>query len=221
MSKSYKGIIFDMDGLLFDTESIYCDVHTALAPDYGIKGYDEAYYMRHVGKSDEELHEAFYTDFISAGKEAIDEFIQVTYAETERRFEAGLVDLKPGARELLDQLKEQNIPCIIASSNLRRFIDILVREAGISDYFIDIVSSEDVKRAKPDPEIVEKAVARLGLESSECLMLEDSINGVRAAYGAGVDVVVVPDLLQPNSEMIEKSESIVTSLVDVKEMLTK
>lgn len=221
MTKAYKGIIFDMDGLLFDTEMVYCEAHTRLAPKFGLSGYDEAYYLSYVGCSDKELHEALYRDFSHAGKEQVSAFIEASYTEVEALFLAGKVPLKPGAKELLTYFKGKNIPCVIASSNLRRFIDILVKTANIDSFFVDIVSSEDVQRAKPDPEIVLKAASVLGVAHSECLMFEDSANGIKAAFDAGVDVVMIPDLIPPTAALEAMAVTVLASLHDVPDYLEK
>lgn len=221
MTKNYQGIIFDMDGLLFDTEMVYFKAHTALAEKYQLIGYDEAFYLQYVGCSDKELHEALYKTFASAGEENIAQFIEETYHEVEKLFLRGEVDLKPGAVDLLAYFKDQGIPCVIASSNLRRFIDILVEKAEIGHFFEGIVSSEDVSRAKPDPEIVVKATAMLGVSPADCLMFEDSANGIKAANGAGVDVIMVPDLIPPTAELESRALTVLSSLHDVPAYLEK
>lgn len=221
MIKEYKGIIFDMDGLLFDTETIYCEASMKLAPKYGLTGYDEELYMRYVGVSDEELQQAYYQDFSDVPNETIDAFMAEGHQEVKQMFLAGQAALKPGVVEILRHFKQAAVPCVVASSNMRIFIDILLDKAKIRDFFIDIVSAEDVTRAKPDPEIVEKAVSKLGFRASDCLMLEDSFNGVLASHGAGVDVIMVPDLLQPTAEIREKTLKVLPDLKEVKEMLLK
>lgn len=221
MEKEYKGVIFDMDGLLFDTETIYCEASLNLAPKYGLTGYDKAVYMRYVGISDEELQQAYYRDFSDVPKKMIDGFMDETHQEVKKMFLAGRAALKPGVVEILRYFKQENIPCVVASSNLRMFIDILLENAKIRSFFVGIISAEDVVRAKPDPEIVEKAVEMLGITASECLMLEDSYNGVRASYEAGVDVIMVPDLLQPIPEISEKTLMVKSDLSEVKQLFIK
>lgn len=221
MSNAIKGLIFDMDGLLFDTEEIYCQANLALAPDFGLEGYSKEYYFQYVGVSDEETHAAYYRDFPNVEREVIDSFMVAGHAKVRSMFEAGMAPLKPGALELLQYLKEVKIPAIVASSNNREFIDLLLAKGNVTDYFIGSISGEEVMRAKPDPEIVEKAVLQLALNPAECLMLEDSFNGVRAADSAQVPVIMVPDLLAPTPEMVEKTQAILPSLHEVKEYLIK
>lgn len=215
----YSGVIFDMDGLIFDTEIVYLETNVRLAPKYGLVGLDHDYMMTCIGISDKEVYEKYRNDFPNVSKENMDAFISAGHQEVRAFFESGQTQLKPGARELLAVLKKENIPCVVASSNLREFIELLLEKAGIQDYFAGIVSANEVKQAKPDPEIVEKAVALLQLKPSECVMLEDSLNGVRAAYSASVPVIVVPDLLSPDFEMKDKASHIVPSLFEVTELI--
>jgi HAD superfamily hydrolase (TIGR01509 family) len=116
---------------------------------------------------------------------------------------------------LLAYLEEKNIPRVLASSNVRPVIEILLEHAGIRDKFSDIVSADDVKYAKPDPEIFEIAVDRLGIAREEGLVLEDSKNGILAAEGAGVPVVMVPDIIPPTAELEEKTAAVLPTLHDV------
>ena len=216
-----KALIFDMDGLLFDTEEIYCQANLAMAPQFGLTGYDRDYYARYIGVSDEESKRMYYRDFAAVGQGVIDDFIAASYAQVRELYRRSGAPLKPGAKELLAYLKQQEIPAIVASSNNREFVDLLLERGGIADYFIGSISGDDVSRAKPDPEIVLKAVAQLGVAPDSCLMLEDSLNGIKASHAAGVPVVMVPDLIAPNAEAEAKCLAIVASLLDVPALLEK
>ena len=216
--KKVKGIIFDMDGLLFDTESIYCEANLVVADKYDIPFTKETY-ARFIGISDEEVWAELHKMFADHGEETVQKFIDESWGMAHDRFKTGEVDLKPGVHELLAYLEEKEIPRVLASSNVRPVIEILLEHAGIRDKFSDIISAEDVKFAKPDPEIFVIAAERLGMSGADCLVLEDSKNGILAAEGAGVPVVMVPDIVPPTAELREKTEAVFTSLHDVIEFL--
>lgn len=213
-----KGVIFDLDGLLFDTEKIYYEANQAAADKMGLP-YSEAYYHQFIGVSDAELHEAYAKDFAAYPPELVEQFLELGYATMRRKFRAGEAPLKPGAVELLRWLAHERIPAVIATSNTRDFVDILLAKNALASYFKEIISAENVKKAKPDPEIVRKAVSALGVSKGDCIMLEDSLNGVRAAYAAEVPVIVVPDLVKPTEETHEKAQIILENLHEVKDYL--
>ncbi|MBX8936253.1 HAD family phosphatase [Enterococcus gilvus] len=216
--KKVKGIIFDMDGLLFDTESIYCEANLVVADKYDIP-FTKDTYARFIGISDEEVWAELHKMYADHGEETVQKFIDESWGMAHDRFKTGKVDLKPGVHELLAYLEEKEIPRVLASSNVRPVIEILLEHAGIRDKFSDIISAEDVKFAKPDPEIFVIAAERLGMSGADCLVLEDSKNGILAAEGAGVPVVMVPDIVPPTDELREKTEAVFTSLHDVIEFL--
>lgn len=214
-----QGVIFDMDGLLFDTESIYYQATQKIADEMGFP-YDKALYLRFLGVSDEEIQANYHEIYASFGKVNVQEFIQRTYDETMAIFQSGGVPLKEGVRELLQFLDENQIPRLVASSNVRPAIELLLDGAGIQSYFSGIVSAEDVTRAKPDPEIFKKALTFLGTPAAQTLILEDSFHGITAAFQAGIPVIMVPDLVQPTQEIKEKTLHVFDSLLQVPSYLT-
>lgn len=218
--KKTDGVIFDMDGLLFDTELIYYQSTQKIA-DVMDFPYTKELYLKFLGVSDEEVQANYHQIFKEFGKERVDEFIQRSYADTIEVFESGEVPLKEGVIELLDYLDEQEIPRVVASSNVRPAIELLLDGAGIKNRFSGIVSAEDVTRAKPDPEIFQKALTFLGTAAESTLIFEDSFHGVTAAKAAGIPVIMVPDLLQPTEEIREKTIEIFDSLTQVPAYLKK
>jgi HAD superfamily hydrolase (TIGR01509 family) len=220
MMKKTDGVIFDMDGLLFDTELIYYQSTQKIA-DVMDFPYTKELYLKFLGVSDEEVQANYHQIFKEFGKERVDEFIQRSYADTIEVFESGEVPLKEGVIELLDYLDEQEIPRVVASSNVRPAIELLLDGAGIKNRFSGIVSAEDVTRAKPDPEIFQKALTFLGTAAENTLIFEDSFHGVTAAKAAGIPVIMVPDLLQPTEEIREKTIEIFDSLTQVPAYLKK
>lgn len=210
-----SGVIFDMDGLILDTESIYCKNNIKTAAEVGIKNYGLAEYKTEIGISEEHSMEKYLKDYAYLSKEAIETFFTKSRERSWKELTEVGAPLKKGIVELLTYLKENNIPCVVASSNTRVAIDQLISKAGLKDFFIDTISGDDVTHAKPHPEIVEVAVSKLGTKPEETMMLEDSLNGIRASYAAGVPVIMVPDLLEPDAEAIEKSYRIKNDLLEV------
>lgn len=213
-----KGIIFDMDGLLFDTESIYYEANQVVADEYGLP-FDKEIYSRFIGVSDEEVWQEFHKMYADHGQATVQAFIDKSWGMAHEQFKSGKVALKPGVHELLAYLEAQKIPRVVASSNVRPVIEVLLEHAGIRDKFSAIISAEDVQFAKPDPEIFKIASERLAIQPSDGLVLEDSKNGILAAEGAGVPVIMVPDILPPTEELEAKTIKVLPSLHEVIDFL--
>ncbi len=213
--RNLQGVIFDMDGLIFDTEHLYYRATQDVADALGF-AYDFSIYERYIGVSDEELWEAYHEMYDSVhGREKVVEFIERAFNHTVELFESGAVELKPGFYELLAYLDEKKLPRVVASSNQRRIIDILLEKNDLTKEFAHIVSFEDVARAKPDPEIFEKAQQLLALPKENLLILEDSQNGILAGHAAGIDVIMIPDLLPPTPDLREKTVTVLQHLAEV------
>ncbi|MGV3085112.1 HAD family hydrolase [Enterococcus dispar] len=216
---SVKGVIFDMDGLIFDTEQLYYSGAQAAADTFGFP-YDKELYLNLLGISDEEVimryHELFDEKF---GVDTVTAFIEAAYENTRLLFAQGKATLKPGVMELLTYLKANKIKWVIASSNQRAVIDELLEQAELTAYFSTVVSAEDVPKAKPDPAIFLAAQNLLGTKKEETLVLEDSQNGVLAAYRAEIPVIMVPDLLPPDADLKNKTVAVVSSLHEVPKFL--
>ncbi|EMF0268667.1 HAD family phosphatase [Enterococcus hirae] len=217
---NYKAVIFDMDGLLFDTEIVYYEASQMVADQMGFP-YDKELYLKYLGVSDEEVWANYHQIFASFGKNNVQKFINDAYEETIRRFSLGAVQLKPGVIELLDFLEEHRIPKVVASSNQRHIIELLLEKNQLTNYFETIVSAENVKRAKPDPEIFLFAHEYLGTKKQETLVLEDSKNGILAAASAEIPVIMIPDLLAPSEDLQQKTLAVLSSLHEVPGYLKK
>lgn len=216
----FDGVIFDMDGLLFDTELVYYESTQKVADEMGIP-YTKELYMDFIGVSDEEVKEHYHQIYQEHGEETVNEFIRRAYEETYQVFASGAVSLKEGVLELLDYLDKAEIPRVVASSNVRTAIELLLTKAGIQDRFSGIISAEDVIRAKPDPEIFNKAVALLATQPEKTLVLEDSKHGISAAKDAGIPVIMIPDLIEPTPEIKAKTLEVFDTLKKVPSYLSK
>jgi len=190
-------VVFDMDGLLFDTETLYQEaIHLAAAE----AGHEVApgFFNRTVGLPWAESRALLLSHFGESF--AVDEF----QAEWVRHFwviaETRLA-LKPGALELLDTLDRFRLPRAIATSSSRRTVERHLTAQNLTERFDVIVGHGDYERGKPAPDPFLKAAERLGVEPRLCLALEDSHNGVRSASSAGMMTIMVPDLLEATEEI--------------------
>ena len=192
-----KAVVFDMDGLLVDTEVVYREAMRATALAEGREFTDE-FFLTLVGHS-WPVNAAMLTDLYGAGFDP-----EAFKDEAMRRFHDLLeaeVALKAGVLEILDLLDELALPRAIATSSGRPAVDHHIGGHGLLDRFHAIKAAGDYERAKPAPDPYLRAAEALGVEPRFCLALEDSHNGVRAAAAAGMMTVMVPDLLDPTEEM--------------------
>ncbi len=210
-----EAVIFDMDGLLLDTESVYRRAMVASALGMGYEFPDE-FCQSMVGTAEADIHlilqQRFGTDF------PIAQLFQECELEMQRSLEGG-VPVKAGAAELIGELATRGLPMAVATSTVRRIAEHHLKRAGLLDHFSAVCTREDVTRGKPHPEIFLKAAAALGVRAERCLILEDSHHGVRAAHAAGAMAVMVPDMLPPTDELRTLCVAVVRDLHDVRAML--
>lgn len=208
-----KTVIFDMDGLMFATEDIYYKANQQIADKLGMDFSFEVY-AQFIGMGDEDSQAKMYD--LYEDKELVDEFFDKSTTVSEHLLLNGPVDLQPGLIELLQYLKQEKIPAVVASSTHRKLVDQLLDRLDVRKYFKDVVGGDEVKHTKPDPAIFNKAFSKTGVQAKEnALILEDSKNGVLAAYGAGIPVIMIPDLLEADEEVQEKALAIMPDLTAV------
>jgi beta-phosphoglucomutase-like phosphatase (HAD superfamily) len=210
-----RAVVFDMDGLLVDTEALIRDLMIKAALARGAHLPFEVF-QQMVGLPDQASNAVarahFGDDF------ALDDL----HAEVGVGFRAACevgVALKAGVVDLLDYLDAAKVPRAICTSSSHAAVQRTLGPSGIIPRFDAIVAAGDYPRGKPNPDPFLAAAARLGLPAHDCLALEDSHNGVRAAHAAGMMTVMVPDLLEPTDEMREKCHAIAESLHHVREMI--
>jgi HAD superfamily hydrolase (TIGR01509 family) len=213
--RQIRAVVFDMDGLLVDTEVLIRDLMMKLAPQFGAELPDHVFQQMVVlpsDASDAVARAHFGPDF---PLEALDAEVTI---HVRAAMEVG-VALKAGVIELLDHLDVARIPRAICTSSSHASVQRTLGPSGILPRFGAIVAAGDYARGKPNPDPFLTAAARLVVAPEHCLALEDSHNGVRAAHAAGMMTVMVPDLLAPTDEMREKCHAIVESLHHVREMI--
>ena len=211
-----RAVLFDMDGVLLDTESVTKICWYRAAEECGLANIQEIF-IECVGlnRSDTVARLSKYFPSETDAKnfrERTSELFDVVEREE------GLQKM-PFVSECLSALKSAGFRLALASSTRAVKVHPQLKAAGIFDYFETITTGDMVSHSKPDPEIYLKAAASLGLSPSECVAIEDSPNGVRSATNAGIKCIMVPDLIQPDGEMREKSWKIFKNLKETAEFL--
>ncbi|EKQ5899866.1 HAD family hydrolase [Vibrio parahaemolyticus] len=193
-----KAILFDMDGLIFDTESIYRQSWQFAGAEQGLQITDDTY-QQFIGVQDPECERILAEHF----QNAIDmtRYRAVRDAHFHQLREQG-IGLKTGFDGLFSAIKLRGLTTALVTSSHRP--DVLYNFAPFNylDQFDLIITAEDVQHGKPHPECYQMAYRKLGLKSQQCLVLEDSNNGIKAALAAGCHAVMIPDLLPPQTELM-------------------
>ena len=213
-----KGVIFDMDGTMFDTERLLTIAWHKAAGEMGVTISTELMDACR-GKSTQAigglLRAEFGEDF---DYDRICMFKNKIYHEI---IEKDGVPLKKGLKELLEFLKEQKIPAAVATSTGKNSAEMVLKKAGVYDVLSAHMYGDMLKASKPEPDIFLEACRRLGTRPENCYVIEDSHNGIRAAYAAGMHPIMVPDLSAPTMEMEELSDCILPSLHEVQQYFEK
>ena len=204
-----KGAIFDMDGLMLDTEKLYLRFWKEAAADFGYDMHDEhVFAIRSMARkySIPKLKSFFGEDFPTEEVRAHRTELMNKYVE-ENGFE-----VKKGLFELLDYLKSSGRKMAVATATPRERTVKYLSIIGAADYFSAMICGDMVHSGKPDPETYLTAAEKLGLAPQECAALEDSPNGIRSAHSAGCKAIMIPDMTQPDDELAPLLSAVYTSL---------
>ena len=209
-------VIFDLDGLLADTEIISLKVYQELLEDFGIPFTEETYSREYSGHREEENVQRFLDTYDLPWN--FDQTLEKVY-ELEAQILAKGVNLKKGAKNLLAFLQREGIPIALATSSVESRARMILDSNGILSLFDHLVFAKDVKRSKPYPDIFLKACSDLNVLPESCLVLEDSEAGIEAASRAGISVICIPDLKIPAQSFLNKTEQVFQDLDAVRDYL--
>lgn len=206
-----KAAIFDMDGLLIDSERMIMQACIAAAKGIGIT-YTQAEYVELIGRAWPDSTRIMTKQLGS--EESFQHVMQCINASMDA--DGNVFPLKEGALALLQHYKANNVICGVASSSPISHIKERLSAVGVLDYFSVVTSGHEVENGKPNPDIYLLAIDRLNamveFDITECIAFEDSEPGARAAIAAGLNVIVVPDLKHPSDFVREHALNVVSSL---------
>lgn len=206
--KPFTAVIFDMDGTLLDTETVFRGIVFEVCTELGFEMTD-AVHMSMVGGSHERTNQLLIEAYgVSFPYTLFDERCRIMMRERSH----GGVPVKQGARELIAALRERGIPTAVATSSRQQHAHRHLGAAGLLDLFQTIVTRDDVLHPKPHPEPYLLAASRLGVDPTHCLAIEDSHAGVQAGHAAGMQTVMVPDLVHPSAEIRALGIAVLDSL---------
>ena len=207
----FHAAVFDMDGLLLDSERPIRDAWMAATRELGIVLHD-ADYLRVVGRNEADSRRELQALLGAA----------VSYDAVRARAASLIADalgaggyaVKAGVVALLEALRVRGVSCVVASSTHRDEVHARLVQAGLRGYFAGVNGGDEVSRGKPHPDLFLLAARRAGHAPSRCLVFEDSEHGARGAIAAGMSVVIVPDLKTPGEDACAASVAVLASLHD-------
>ena len=204
-----QAVVFDMDGVIFDSERCVQDCWGIVARHFGITDMEQTFYSclgTNMDRTREIILEVYGKTF------PFDQFLSEVSELYHSRYDGGRLPRKPGVEELLQYLTDHGKKIALASSTHSRVVVPQLREAGILHYFHQVVCGDMVSRSKPAPDIFLKACEKLGVLPRNAIAIEDSYNGIRSAYAGGLRPIMVPDMLPANNEMLSLAETVLPDL---------
>ena len=212
LQQTEKAVIFDMDGVLFDTERLCRETWNMIAKEQNLENIDDVL-TACTGSNRQDtiliMKKAYGEDFNALA------FMETCSQINIKKMQEEGIPVKKGAKEILEYLKAENYKIGLASSTRRfRILENLER-SGFKDYFEIIIGGDMVEHSKPNPDIYLLACKELGVNPAETFAIEDSPNGIRSAYNAGMKAVMVPDLLEPTEEILSMTVTCKKDLLEV------
>jgi HAD superfamily hydrolase (TIGR01509 family) len=208
----FRAAIFDMDGLLLDSERPVRQAWQAASQEFGVT-LDDTRYLQLIGRNERDSR-ALLEQWLApaCGYDAARARADALLAEA---LGVGGYAVKAGVRELLQALRERGVPCAVSSSTHRAEVELRLAQSGLASFFLGFNGGDEVRRGKPAPDLFLLAAQRLGQLPDHCVVFEDSEHGARGAIAAGMSVVIVPDLKHPADDACAASLAVLASLHDV------
>lgn len=206
-------VIFDMDGVLLDSERIFNIAWRTVGDDMHLNGIEEA--LKSCVGCNDAYTRALLQDIYGASFDYA-QFIGAVERKFEEITAVDGLPLKTGVMEILTWLRDNGINICLATSTTRQNAERHLKNAGLHQFFKNTVTGDMIKNSKPDPEIYRLACGMLGAEPKSCFAVEDSPNGVKSAHAAGLKVIMVPDQIAPTPELERLLHRKFDTLLDVR-----
>lgn len=213
-----KAVIFDMDGVILDTESVSRYAWKMAEKEFGIPITDE-FLESLIGINRQDAIPIFKR--VLNDQETWERVLEWRHKLIWEKYDRESMPIKPGAREIFAYLREKGIPAALATSSTRAIVDDYLARAGFSGFFDAILTGDTLSNGKPHPEIYWKAAQALGKDIHECMVIEDSIRGVLGGAASGAITVMVPDMVQPDREVREKAFAVEKDLLAVMALIER
>lgn len=207
-----KAVIFDMDGLMIDSERVTFNGYQKVMGEMGLE-ITEEFYTTLLGRTLETANQLFKN--VYGNDFNLDKVVPLVHQYMEDLFNNEGVPIKQGLIELLQYLKEHNYKTIVATSSQRKRVDQILSIANIEQYFDDSICGDEVEHGKPNPEVFLRACEKADVKPHEALVLEDSEAGIQAAHSGNIKVICIPDMKYPEPEYVKRTTQILPSLDQV------
>ena len=208
----YQAVVFDMDGVIFDTERLVIEFWKEVATKHNIPNVEHTC-IQCLGTNRVRTREIFLENY--GADFPFDPYRAEVTELFNTHYKGVPLPTKPGVRELLSYLQEQDIKVGLASSTAQHLVRDEIGTAGLLPYFQTLVCGDMVEHSKPAPDIFLKACEILNADPTKSIAIEDSFNGIRSAHCAGMTPIMVPDQVQPTDEIRALAFHVMPSLLDV------
>lgn len=213
MSLTYT-VIFDMDGVLLDTEAIYMEAWQELAKERGLNADDIRNMVLACTGTTADMTRTIMVERLGS-VEAYENGLEFTREYFNKYINDNGIPVKKYVRTILDYLHDKKIKVGLASSTKEAVVRQQMRDTGLYDYFDVILGGDNVVNGKPSPDIFLDCAKKLNADPKDCFVIEDSFNGIRAAHAARMHPIMVPDLRRPDDEIKVIAEAILPDLNEV------
>ncbi|KJF99265.1 CbbY [Photobacterium leiognathi] len=205
----FSAFVFDMDGLLLDTERLCMNVFKQTCQDFNLP-YLETAYLNIIGRNEAGVKEILCTSYGDAMDYPV--FRQQWKQTYLNIVENQAIPVKDGVIELLQWLQQQHVPMVVATSTNKQLALKKLELAGLNSFFSTVTAGDEVSKGKPDPEIYLLTAKRLNVKPEQCLAFEDSNNGITAAIAANMQAFQIIDLVEPSDEVKTFGHHILSSM---------